>query len=244
MNPIDSLLRERLPRGRLMSTTRGEWTVLFLLLVLVLGILVYLVAARAFSAQAGARSMPVGSGVLSDVTSTRIAPASRPDLHALLAAIRRSENTLSRNVHQPLYALVPIREPNNRTQTGSANVGTSGICRLLTAIQKVESGGAKNGGRDVVADRGRAIGPFCIWRSYWRDSRVPGRYEDCRSQTYAMAVVMAYWRRYAGAALAAVDAEVLARTHNGGPCGAEKVSTLGYWQKVKAELDKEENPHA
>ena len=46
MNPIDSLLRERLPRGRLMRTTTGEWAVLFLLLVLALGVVVYLVAAR------------------------------------------------------------------------------------------------------------------------------------------------------------------------------------------------------
>ncbi len=32
------------------------------------------------------------------------------------------------------------------------------------------------------------------------------------------------------------DAEVIARTHNGGPRGAERAGTLGYWHKVHAEL--------
>ena len=37
-------------------------------------------------------------------------------------------------------------------------------------------------------------------------------------------------------AWARVDAEVIARTHNGGPTGAERDTTLGYWKRVQAAL--------
>jgi predicted chitinase len=65
---------------------------------------------------------------------------------------------------------------------------------------------------------------------------VPGRYEDCRDASYARAVAVAYWQRWCPDALAEVDAETLARVHNGGPRGMRKSATLAYWRKVSAAL--------
>jgi len=85
-------------------------------------------------------------------------------------------------------------------------------------------------------DGGKAIGPYQIWRAYWIDARMPyGTYQDCRDKNYSEQVMRRYWRRYCPAALAAVDAETLARVHYGGPHGADtrRAVTDGYWAKVK-----------
>lgn len=110
---------------------------------------------------------------------------------------------------------------------------------VLDAIRRVETGGQPNGGRDVTADHGASIGPYCIKKSYWLDARMPdGRYEDCRDRAYAERVVERYMLRYCPDAWNSVDAEVIARTHNGGPQGPNRKSTLPYWRKVQAELEK------
>ncbi|MCA8942258.1 MAG: hypothetical protein KDB80_06815 [Planctomycetes bacterium] len=114
---------------------------------------------------------------------------------------------------------------------------------ILDAIRMVESGG-----RDDCpdGDGGKAIGPFQIHENYWRDAVAfdpsigPGNgfsYQDCRDRDYAMRVVDAYMTRWIPDAWAAADAETIARTHNGGPRGAEKSSTEGYWQRVRKRLD-------
>lgn len=108
---------------------------------------------------------------------------------------------------------------------------------ILRAIQSVESGGHKDNGRHATGDGGRAIGPFQIHKEHWQDSRLDGRFEDCRDLAYARCVVIAYWQRWCPDALARRDAEVLARVHNGGPGGATKDGTLGYWNKVKRALE-------
>lgn len=110
---------------------------------------------------------------------------------------------------------------------------------ILTALRVVETGGVKNGGRRAVGDGGKAIGPLQIHRAYWEDSKIPGRFEDCRELPYARKVVLAYWRRYCPKALEALDAEVLARVHNGGPTGARKESTKTFWRKVERELKRQ-----
>jgi len=105
---------------------------------------------------------------------------------------------------------------------------------LLDAMTLVESGGRLN---PPDGDNGRSIGPLQIQRAYWQDANMPaGWYEDCRDATYARCVVEAYWRRYEPAALARLDYQTLARVHNGGPRGASKRATLGYWHKVRAAL--------
>jgi len=101
---------------------------------------------------------------------------------------------------------------------------------LLTAIRTVET----NGRHGAVGDRGRAIGPYQIHYVYWKDSKVPGRWQQCRERGYAERVVRAYWRRYCPKALASGDFKTLARVHNGGPRGHVKSKTFGYWQKVQS----------
>jgi len=99
---------------------------------------------------------------------------------------------------------------------------------LFYAIRMVETGG----NNAAIGDGGRAIGPYQIQYTYWKDSGVPGRYEQCREPRYAERVMQAYWQRYCPTALAAGDRMTLARVHNGGPRGASKSKTIGYWRKV------------
>jgi hypothetical protein len=107
------------------------------------------------------------------------------------------------------------------------------IENLLAAIRAVESGGLEN---PADGDGGRAIGPYQIHEGYWLDSRLPGRYADCRGEPYARRVVLAYFRRYEPEALSRGDLEALARLHNGGPKWAKKPATRDYWRRVKAHL--------
>lgn len=103
--------------------------------------------------------------------------------------------------------------------------------RLLDAMERVESGG-----RDVIGDDGRSRGPLQIQRDYWRDSGVPGRYEQVSDRAYARRVVMRWWDRYCPGAVVRGDWERLARCHNGGPNGHRKAATARYWQRVRREM--------
>jgi hypothetical protein len=110
--------------------------------------------------------------------------------------------------------------------------------QILAAIRQVESSG-----RDDVpdGDGGKAIGPYQIHEVYWRDAHehdaaLGGGYQDCRRRAYAERVIESYMRRYAPRAWAIGDAETIARMHNGGPNGPAKAATLGYWQRVLAQL--------
>jgi len=106
---------------------------------------------------------------------------------------------------------------------------------LLNAIRFVESGHYDN---PPDGDGGLAIGPYQIHEVYWRDATefrpaIGGNYQDCRQRAYAERVIAAYMQLYVPEAWQRVDAEVIARTHNGGPLGAEKAATLGYWARVQ-----------
>ena len=111
--------------------------------------------------------------------------------------------------------------------------------RILDALRQVETGGSRDPDR-AVGDDGRALGAYQIHRVYWLDavehnpSLVANgeTYDSVRDRAYARRVVMAYWSRYAKS----WDSETLARVHNGGPKGATKRATLGYWAKVRAKL--------
>ena len=117
--------------------------------------------------------------------------------------------------------------------TDAACLGPYTHADILEALRQVESSG-----RDAPpdGDDGRAIGPYQIHESYWRDSGVPGEYQRCRDRRYAERVVAAYMRRYVPRAWATRDAEVIARTHNGGPLGRAKSGTWRYWLRVQEEL--------
>jgi hypothetical protein len=143
-----------------------------------------------------------------------------------------------------LLGLVPLHAPSSRVElvgAGSPEIDSRveprySLDEILEAIRTIESGGHKDGGRHAIGDGGRAIGPFQIHRVHWLDTGVPGRFEDCRDPKYARTVVIAYWKRWCPEALERCDAEVLARTHNGGPQGAKKASTIAYWAKVERAL--------
>ena len=100
---------------------------------------------------------------------------------------------------------------------------------FFDALHQVETSGRHGA---IRGDGGRALGPLQIHRNYWRDSGVPGRYEDCADLAYSKRVVTAYLKKYAPKAWAAGDVATLARTHNGGPAGARKTATQGYARKV------------
>jgi len=111
---------------------------------------------------------------------------------------------------------------------------------LLSAIRSVESGGDDN----AVGDGGKAIGPYQIWKIYWKDAiefdpSIGGKYEDCFNREYAEKIVDAYMRRYATKRRLGHEPtwEDMARIHNGGPNGYKKESTKGYWAKVKRFLN-------
>lgn len=113
---------------------------------------------------------------------------------------------------------------------------------LLNAMYQVESGG----GKYIVGDGGKAIGPYQIWKAYWQDAveydkTIGGKYEDCYNKEYSEKIIRAYWARYApkNATL-----EQLARIHNGG-CAILKrqgskawANTTVYWTKIQAEFRK------
>lgn len=109
--------------------------------------------------------------------------------------------------------------------------------RVIDAIRVVETGGEKNPS-EAVGDAGKSIGPFQISRAYWRDAveydpDIGGTYADCKDEAYARRIIRAYLCRY----VKTWDDETVARTHNGGPAGAKKKSTVKYWRKVQKHLD-------
>lgn len=109
---------------------------------------------------------------------------------------------------------------------------------LLDALVQVESSGRD----DAVGDAGNALGSLQIWRVYWSDAlehapAIGGAYDDVRTRVYAERVVVAYWLRYAAAAVRDGDLERLARIHNGGPRGHRRRATVGYWQRVQRAME-------
>jgi hypothetical protein len=146
-----------------------------------------------------------------------------------------------------------MRPPQRRAAQGAAAIGlVLGLFAIsdtaehwprraiLDAIRFVESSDRPD---PPDGDGGRAIGPYQIHEVYWKDAvafdpGLGGSYQQCRERAYAERVVDAYMRRHASTAWAAGDAETIARVHNGGPRGATKDSTLGYWSKVRARLER------
>jgi hypothetical protein len=127
---------------------------------------------------------------------------------------------------------VPTARASRRPQTWPRRA-------ILDAIRQVESSG-----RDDVpdGDDGRAIGPYQIHVEYWQDAlrtepALGGTWQDCRRRAYAERVVAAYMQTYEPEAWAAGDAEIIARTHNGGPRGDASSATDGYWQRVLRALE-------
>ena len=105
----------------------------------------------------------------------------------------------------------------------------------------------ESSGNDAVkdGDNGKAIGPFQIWESYFKDAAeydksLGSDYQQCRNRAFAEKVVRAWMARYFAAG---ADDRTIAMAHNGGPRIAKRVGTIAYqnaeryWKKVKAKLD-------
>lgn len=105
--------------------------------------------------------------------------------------------------------------------------------RLLDAIRIVETGGQPQKGRNAVGDHGHALGPYQIHYSYWKDSGVPGRWQNVRNHAYARAVINRYWYRYCPSAMKWADLRTLALVHHYGPSGTRRWADPDcYWSKV------------
>jgi hypothetical protein len=103
---------------------------------------------------------------------------------------------------------------------------------FFDALMHVESGGDTR----AIGDDGRSRGPYQISRAYWLDGGGSDYDRDVWDTYESESVMLGYWMRYTPDALESLDYEVLARVHNGGPRGADKESTIAYWNKVRAEL--------
>jgi hypothetical protein len=103
---------------------------------------------------------------------------------------------------------------------------------FLAALLAVESGG-----NDLaVGDHGRAIGALQIHAAVVVDvNRRHGTsytHREMHDRAKAVRVASLYLQTYAPGA----SPEVQARVWNGGPRGATKPATLGYWARVRREM--------
>ena len=114
------------------------------------------------------------------------------------------------------------------------------VRRILDTLRAVETGGERDPDR-AVADGGKAIGAYQVWRVYWVDAceydpslRERG-YEAVTDREYAERVVIAYLSRYCKT----WTIDECARIHNGGPAGATKrrKATNEYAAKARRAFD-------
>lgn len=141
---------------------------------------------------------------------------------------------------QPADVQAPAGIVNKKTAASAPVIppslpSKSDYNKFFDALHQVESGGKSS---PPDGDSGRAIGPLQIWKTYWTDAKMPGKYEDVRDLAYARKTVESYMKRYAPDAWKAGDWQTLARIHNGGPKGASKPATTGYWDRVNKQLSK------
>jgi hypothetical protein len=93
-----------------------------------------------------------------------------------------------------------------------------------------------------VGDNGKALGPLQIHRGYFQDASefdksLGTNYSKVTDIEFAKRVVVAYLKRYVPKAVATNDFETLARVHNGGPRGHKNPATVGYWNKIRKNLN-------
>jgi hypothetical protein len=113
---------------------------------------------------------------------------------------------------------------------------------LVDAIIQVESGGKK----DAVGDKGKAKGILQIWDVVIQDvNRVYGtnyKHDDAFDPVKSKDIFDKYttfWaKQYQKKTGKKATDEVIARIWNGGPKGWKNPNTLGYWNKVKKEMEK------
>jgi len=103
---------------------------------------------------------------------------------------------------------------------------------LLDAICMVES----NNNPNAIGDNGNSRGAYQCSEAAWVDSGYPEPYlPNVWDPKKSREVCKKYCVRYAGKS---ASDETWARTWNGGPTGPKKKATLGYWKKVKKNIEK------
>ena len=121
--------------------------------------------------------------------------------------------------------------------TAAATLFGVSVARLLEAIAEVESGNVRTSDnvyqiqRVYLDDLGRVYG------CHFADEVMTDRHA---SEQVMLAYLEYYGERYALRTGRQPTSEVLARIHNGGPNGWRKDSTLEYWRKVKAAMERME----
>lgn len=107
--------------------------------------------------------------------------------------------------------------PSTRAQVPSEH-----YARFFDALKAVE------GANGRPTDGGRARGPFCIHRGYWKDAtrdrlalRQAG-WESCRGRKYSEAIIAAYLTRFCPEAWKSGDWLTCAATHHAGPMGLKR----------------------
>jgi hypothetical protein len=111
--------------------------------------------------------------------------------------------------------------------------------RFFKALHQVESSGRTG---KILGDNGKALGPLQIHRGYFQDASevdpsLGKNYNQVTDLEFSKRVVIAYLNRYVPKAVATKDFQTLARVHNGGPRGHKNPATVGYWNKVKKNLN-------
>ena len=127
-----------------------------------------------------------------------------------------------------------MRDASAGRRDGSADEPSIARSRLLAAIEQVESGGRA----DAVGDGGKAVGILQIHPCVVADCNAVAGYErftladrlDPEKSREMFAVYIGRW------CPDGTD-EQKARTWNGGPRGASKPATVGYWRRVKAAME-------
>jgi len=106
---------------------------------------------------------------------------------------------------------------------------------VFHVIRQVETGGHPDPA-NAIGDQGRSLGPYQISRAYFQDavdhdpSLYGLEYDGVRDQRMSEIIMLAYFERWVPTPW---TFESLARTHNGGPRGRFKDSTLPYWRKCQ-----------
>ena len=133
---------------------------------------------------------------------------------------------------------IQISKKTPITSPFSGRVDVVNLARVFDVIREVETGGHPDP-YNAVGDQGRSIGPYQISRAYHEDainadpSLYGIDYEGVRDQRMAEIIMLAYFEHWVPTPW---TMEALCRTHNGGPQGRFKDSTLPYWEKCKEVL--------
>lgn len=98
----------------------------------------------------------------------------------------------------------------------------------------------------AVGDNGKALGRYQIHKIYVNDvnriAKTNYTYDDRLDAEKSLAMVKIYLdyygRRYTILTGKPVTDEVMARSHNGGPDGFRKQSTVAYWNRVKEIMER------